>query len=142
MEGISQNRYLVEIEGIAQFCCSECTPPEKQHTPVELYESNKPNPNLVRGNFKISDVSFKHAYGINDAAGDCFRWLNDFSSGTNVQRRSARLMVMTEDGLTPLKTYEMERCVPLNFKPETFTASGNDPGYFTFMIRPEDFRQS
>lgn len=142
MEGTNVGRFLLELDGVVSIRATECTPPEKTHTVTKLWESNKPNPNLVRGNWEINDVTFKHAYGINNAAGAVFDWLNEFCNGDSVERRNCRLILLDEAGLTPIKTYEMERCVPVNFKPEGLNASGADATMFTFSLRPEDYREA
>lgn len=137
-EGTRENRYLVEIDGISQIRASEATMPSKEHTPVEFYEGNKPNPNLLLGNFKVEDMTFKQAHGLNETESQVSQWLDDFVDGVNVTRRGARMIVLSEDGATPIAEYELQRCVPRSFKPEPHTASGTNASMFTFALRPEN----
>jgi phage tail-like protein len=49
-----------------------------------------------------------------------------------------RVIVMDEDGRTPVMTYELTNCIPKSFEQETLTAGGNNAAYFKFSVRPED----
>src|SRR5436853_3597657 len=115
----SEGRYLIEIDGITSIEATEATPPSKDHSKVELHVGNRANPILLRGNFKCSDFSMKHAHSLNAAGDEFFKWLDDFVSGRNVERRSARFIVMDESGQFPAQIYEMQECVPSSFKPES-----------------------
>jgi hypothetical protein len=48
--------------------------------------------------------------------------------------------VLDEDGQSPVAIYELERCVPISFAPDTQQAGGKDANYFNFEIRPEDMQ--
>jgi phage tail-like protein len=136
--GTHENKYNIEIDGIADCRSSEVTMPSKEHTPAEIYEGNKPSPSLVAGNFKVEDVTVKHAHGLNETEAQMSQWLDDFVSGVDMSRRSARMIVFAEDGREPIAEYEMRRCVPRSFKPEPHNASGTGASMFTFVFRPED----
>ena len=141
MNGTHENRYLLEFDGVAAIAASEVTMPSKEHTPAELYVGNQPNPILVRGNFKVDDMSFKHAHALNETGNEVFRWLDDFVDGVDLSRRGARLVVLDEDGVTPVDVYELEECVPRSFKPEAHSASGTGVSMFTVTIRPTNMRK-
>lgn len=138
LKGTHENRYLFEIDGIGTLRASEVTMPAKDHTPVELYVGNEPNPRLLRGNFKVDDCSIKHASALSEVTSQLQQWLDDFTSGLDLSRRTARMIVLDEDGTTPIDEYEMQRCVPRSFKLETHSASGTGASMFTMVLRPED----
>jgi phage tail-like protein len=139
-QGTHENRYLIEVDGVAAVAASEMTPPSKDHTPVELYVGNQPNPVLSRGNFKIGDFSFKHAHALNQAGADLFQWMDNYTDGIDLTKRTARLVVLDEDGATPVAEYELQECVPTSFKPETHSASGTNASMFSFTLRPTNMR--
>jgi phage tail-like protein len=141
MEGTHEGRYLLEIDGVTAVRASEVTMPGKDHTPVELYVGNQPNPILVRGNFKIGDMTFKHATALNLAGEELFQWADDYMDGVEVGKRGVRFVVLSEDGFTPVEEYELQECVPTSFKPETHSASGSGASMFTFGLRPTNMRR-
>src|SRR6266700_278102 len=106
--GTHENRYLLEIDGITAVSASEVTMPGLEHTPVELYVGNRPAPFLVRGQFKVSDLTFKHASALNLIGDELFTWIRAFIDGLDMNRRTARFVVMDEDGVTPLDVYELQ----------------------------------
>lgn len=140
-DGTHEGRYLLEIDGVAAIRASEVTMPSKEHTPVELYVGNHPNPTLSRGNFKVGDLTFKHATALNQTGQELFQWADDYMDGVDVGKRGARFIVMSEDGLSPLEEYELQECVPTSFKPETHSASGTGASMFTFGLRPTNMRR-
>jgi len=136
--GTHENRYLIEIDGIGQIRATEATMPGKDHTPVELYLGNEKNPLLLLGNFKVEALTIKHASALNETRREFSQWLDDFLAGTDLQRRTARMIVLEEDGQTPVDEYELQECVPTSFKLETHSASGTGASMFTMGLRPEN----
>jgi phage tail-like protein len=138
--GTSESRYLVEVDGVTALDVSEVSGFGKKHTPFKLSVGNRPSPILGRGNFEIEEVTFKHAHALNNAGQEFMQWLEDFTDGIDTSRRSARVIVLDEDGQSPVAQYELLDCVPTSFKIETHTAGGNNPSYFSFMLMPENMR--
>lgn len=136
--GTSEGRYLFEFDGVTAIRSSEVSGIKKMHEEFELYQSNKPNPNLGRGHFKCEPVKVKHAHALNQTGEEVFIWIQSFLNGDIVERRGGRLIVLDEDGTTPVSTYELLRCIPISFEPETHSAGGKNASYFSFTIRPED----
>ena len=137
--GTSEGRYLFEFDGVSAVRSSEVSGVSKEHSPFELAESNRPNPHLGRGNYKCSEITVRHAHALNETGFEVFQWMQDFITGANVERRSGRLIVLDEDGQTPVQTYELRECVPTKFEADTHTAGGSNPSYFRFSLRPTDF---
>ena len=134
----SENRFLLEIDGIGTIRATEVTMPDKEHTPVELYVGNRPNPILVRGNFKVNELTFKHATGLGQVTREISQWVDNYTSGLDVTKRGARFIVLDEAGVTPIDTYELRNGVPTRFKPETHGAANTSASMFTFGFRAED----
>lgn len=140
MEGTSEGRYLFELDGITAVRSSEVSGLKKTHEEFEMYESNQPMPHLGRGHFKCDAITIKHAHALNQTGAEYFDWMEGFLFGVNVERRSARLIVLREDGDTPEAIYELLDCIPISLEPQTQTAGGRNASYFNFMIRPTDMR--
>jgi phage tail-like protein len=138
--GTAEGFYLVEIDGISAVKCSEASGLKFDHSEFELSESNRANPHVGRGGYKISEVSFKHGHALNSTGHEFFQWLREFAKGQSVERRTVRVIVMDEDGQSPVMTYELEKCIPKSFEQETLTAGGNNAAYFKFSVRPEDMQ--
>ncbi|MGA9768281.1 MAG: phage tail protein [Blastocatellia bacterium] len=136
--GTSEGRYLFEMDGVTAIRATEVTGVSKMHEEFELYESNKGNPHLGRGHFKCEKIKVKHGHALNETGVEVGTWLSDFVDGTNLERRNARLIVLDEDGRSPVTTYTLRRCIPISFAPDTQTAGGKNANYFNFEIRPED----
>lgn len=141
MQGTHENRYIIEVDGVSSVAASECTMPGKEHTPFELAIGNQNFVFLGRGNIKVDDMSFKHAHALNESGNDLFRWLDDFTEGVDLSRRTVRMVVMDEAGVTPVDVYELQECVPRSFKPEGHSASGTGASMFTFSLRPTQMRK-
>ena len=135
--GTHENRYILEIDGFDQILSSECTMGDKEHTPFELMVGNNPDAMLGRGTRKTADTTFKHAHGLNNVAQAFSQWLDDFADGVDLERRNGRMIVMDEDGVTPMNEYELQQIIPRTFKPETHSASGTGASMFTCAIRAE-----
>jgi len=45
---------------------------------------------------------------------------------------------MSEDGSTPIASYELVECVPTSFKNDGLDAASTDHGMFTFAVQPDD----
>lgn len=136
--GTSQARYVVEIDGVAAIRASEVTGIGLNHTPFKLYESNRANPMLGRGNYECSEVKIQQGHALNSTGDEFFQWVRDFVRGDNVERRFARLIVFDEDGRTVHKIWEMHECVPLKIEEESHKSGGSDPAYFSLSIQPTD----
>jgi phage tail-like protein len=140
MLGTSEARYLIEIDGITAIESSEASGLKKTHEEFELSVSNRPNPILGRGNFKVEALTIKHAHALNSVGEEYFEWFEGYIHGVNVEKRSARLIILEQNGDTPTAIYELIDCVPLTLEPQTHTAGGRNASYFNFSIRPEDMR--
>lgn len=137
-QGTHENRFLLEIDGVTAIKASEVSMPDVEHTEVELYIGNQANPLLHRGNFKVGELTFKHATAVNETGRELMNWFQDFIRGDDTTRRTARFIVLDEDGLTPIDEYELQNCIPKRFKPETHNAGGTGSSMFTFGLRAED----
>ena len=138
--GTSEGRYLFEFDGVAAVRSSEVSGVKITHEEFELYESNRPNPHVGRGHYKVDTINVKHAHAMNSTGQEVFQWMSEFIRGGNIERRGARLIVLDEDGQTPVAIYELLRCVPISFTAETHTGGGKNASMFTFSIRPEDMQ--
>lgn len=138
-EGTSESRYLFEFDGVTSLQATEVTGLAKDHTPFELYTSNRPNPRLGRGNYKIGDLTVKHASALNASGDEIFKWIEDFVNGFDVSKRSGRLIILDEDGQTPIDVWELQECIPKKFEIDSHTAGGNNPSFFRFVIQPTNF---
>lgn len=138
-QGSSKGRYLFEMDGITSIRASRVQGLDViKHTPVKFYEGNKPNANLVRGNYEVGEITVQQAEALNQTGSEFFRWIQDFVRGVNTERRGARLVVLDEDGVTPVAEYELIDCVPTSLKVEDQEAGSNDANMFTFGLQPED----
>jgi len=138
--GTSEGRYLFEFDGVSAVRSSEVSGVKITHEEFELYESNRPNPHLGRGHYKVDTINVKHAHALNSTGQEVFQWMSDFIRGDNVERRGARLIVLDEDGQTPVDIYELLQCVPISFAAETHTGGGKNASMFTFAIRATDMQ--
>jgi phage tail-like protein len=136
--GTSQGRFIFELDGVSAVRATEVTGVSKTHEEFELYESNRPNPHLGRGHFKCEKIKVKHGHALNATGDEFFAWLSEFVSGFDTERRTGRLIVLDEDGQTPVNIYELTDCIPISFSPDTQQAGGKDANYFNFELRPED----
>lgn len=136
--GTAENRYVFEFEGVSAIAASEVTGVAMEHSPVELYVGNRPNPVLLRGTYKASDVVVRHAHALNEAGTEIFDWMAAYLRGDDITPRSGRLIVLDEDGRSPVATYELINCVPKRFEVDGHNASGNNASYFRFTIQPEE----
>ena len=136
--GMSAGRYLFELDGITAIRASDVSGIKKIHEEFEIYESNRPNPIIGRGHFKCETITVKHAHALNGTGQEFFRWMQDFITGAKVERRSGRCIQLDEDGLTPIKTWELMECIPISIEQETNTGGSKEGNYFKFAIRPTD----
>lgn len=134
----TENRFLFELDGVTAFVASEVNGVGKDHTEFELYVGNRANPIIGRGNYKCTDVVIKQAHALNEAGFEFMRWMDDYLSGRGGEKRGARLIILDEDGVTPVATYELLECVPKKYEAGNGTASSNNAAMFTATIRPTD----
>ena len=136
--GTSENRFILELDGVPIIQASEVSGGMLEHTAVKLYESNRANPHLVRGNYEVKDLTVKQGHAINGAGDAFFLWMELYIKGLDPEKRSCRLIIMDETGLIPDSIYQLTNCVPKQFGPDSHNASGTNPSYFSFVITPED----
>ena len=135
----TKNRFIVEIMGVTQCQATDVTGLDTlEHTPAELMVGNRERAILSRGNSKTSEVSVKHAESLGQTSSELYEKLRAYSKGENVEPFDARVLLMSEDGATPIKSYECLGCVPTKFKSEGLDATSNDFAMFTFSFRPDD----
>lgn len=140
MNGTSEGRYLFELDGVTAVRASEVSGITITHEEFELYESNRPNPHIGRGHYKCEAVNVKHAHALNGTGQQFFQWMSDFIRGGAIERRGARLIVLDEDGESPVAIYELLQCVPTKMQAESQTAGGKNASMFTFSLRPTDMQ--
>ncbi|MGH9944615.1 MAG: hypothetical protein ACRD9R_19895 [Pyrinomonadaceae bacterium] len=134
----SENRYLLEIDGVTAITATDVTMPGKKHTPFKHQPGNLPRPELGRGNYEIEEMTFMHAHGVGSAGEEIVAWMDAYLSGLLVEKRSARFIVLDEAGRIPVAVYEMIDCVPTMFKAEKHTGSGTNISQFSFSLQPTD----
>jgi phage tail-like protein len=138
----TKNRFVVEILGVAKCQATKVDGLESiKHTPAKLPVGNRPNVILGRGNYEVGEVTVNHAEiigGDSSTGSQLFELLRAYVKGENVQPFDARVMLMSQDGATPVKSYEFFGCVPTSFKGDGMDAGSNDFAMFTFGFQPED----
>lgn len=136
--GTSEARYVIEVDGVSAVRASEVTGVGLDHTPFKLYESNRGNPMLGRGNYECTEVKIKQGHALNEAGQEFFQWVADFVRGEDVERRFARLIVYDENGRTIHKIWEMHECIPMKMEEDNHKSGGSEPAYFNVSIKPTD----
>jgi hypothetical protein len=135
----TKNRFLVEIMGVTACQATKVDGLEAmKHTPAKLMVGNRPNPILARGNYEVGEVTVNHAESLGLAGAELYEKLRAYAKGEAVQPFDARVMLMSEDGATPIKSYECLGCVPTSFKNDGMDAGSNDHAMFTFAFLPDD----
>jgi|SRR6185503_9822347 len=135
----TKNRFIMEIMSVAACQATKVDGLDTfDHTVAELMVGNRPNPILARGNYKTGEVTVTHAESLGQAGAELYEVLRSYAKGEKVQPFDARVMLMSEDGATPIKSYECLGCVPTKFKSEGFDAGSNDFAMFSFSFRPDD----
>lgn len=135
----TKNRFIVEIDGIAQISATKVDGLEfLKHTPSKLNVGNRANPIHGRGNYEVGEVTVTVAEEFQQTALEVREWHRSYVKGENVAKRGARVIQMSEDGSTPIATDELQNCVPTSFKGDGLDASSSDPAMFTFGFQPED----
>jgi len=135
----TKNRFVVEIDGVAACQATKVDGLDMlKHTPSKLMVGNRPNPIHNRGNYEVGEVTINHAESLGQTGAELYEWLLQFSKGESVERRNVRVMQMSEDGSTPIASYELVECVPTSFKNDGLDAASTDHGMFTFAVQPDD----
>jgi phage tail-like protein len=138
----TKNRFVVEILGVAKCLATKVDGLESiKHAPAKLKVGNRPNDILSRGTYEVGEVSVNHAeviQGDSGAGAQLFELLRSYAKGENVQTFDARVLLMSEDGATPVKSYEFFSCVPTSYQNDGMDAGSNDHAMFTFKFQPED----
>jgi phage tail-like protein len=138
----TKNRFVVEILGVAKCLATKVDGLESiKHTPAKLMVGNRPNAIVKRGNYEVGEVTVSHAEVIEGDAGagaELFEKTRAYVKGEDVEPFDARVLLMSEDGATPVKSYELFGCVPTSFQNEGLDAGSNDFAMFSFKFQPED----
>jgi phage tail-like protein len=101
-------------------------------------QGNKPNAQYDRGNYEVGAVTVTHAEADVQTGIEVYNWHRSYVKGEDVTKRGARVIQMDAAGTTPIKTYELQNCVPTDFKSDGFDANSTDPAFFNFGFQPED----
>jgi phage tail-like protein len=134
---ISENRFGVELDGIAAFRASKITGGEETHESVETTVGNDPRPRLGRGNIKTENVVITIPSGLYDEAIRALHaWIKAYFDGVNTEPKSGRRITYDDAGRVPVETWEMQDCVPISLKPDDMTGDGNNTATVTLTIKP------
>jgi phage tail-like protein len=136
----TENRFLLEVDGVTAIVAMEATPPGRKHTPVKYQPGNQSRPIHLRGNTEIEEFTFKHARAIGQVGQQLLTWLIAFDEGDLVETRNVRFITMDETGRTPVETWEMTDCVPTMYKPDSSSGTGNNVASFSFSLQPNNAR--
>jgi hypothetical protein len=137
----NDGNFLIEVDGVAVCQASEIDLPDTEHAEVEIWDGINQNPALVRGKFKVGDITIKQAHALNNEGEEFTRMFQDFIRGVNLERPTIRIVTIGEDGFTPVATDEYIRCIPKKFKPEKKDGKGPNGSYFSITFRAEDHLQ-
>ena len=141
--GTASSRYKVEIDGIAACRASEASGFGLKHEPFKIGVGDQANPILGRGNYEPNEVTIKHAHALNSTGREFFNWFGRFIKGETVEKRSMRLIRLTEDGKSTEAIWECIDCVPTEFTEENSKgaeSSSAEAAYFTMKFKPEDVK--
>jgi hypothetical protein len=136
-----EGNYLLELDGFGAISATEVALPSKTHTPWEHQPGNQASPDLGRGNFKVEEMTFKHAHGVGQIADQLNAYFDDYLDGVRTDKLNGRFIVNDESGLVPVMTYEIVDAVPTQFKIENHSGTGTGVSMFTFGLRPTNFRR-
>ncbi len=139
-QGTSTAHFLVEFDGVSICEASEVSGVNKKHEPVKIFTGNRRSPFYAAGKFELDVVMIKHAIGINGAGRELSGYYEDFTSGLITERRNFRIVQLDEDGISPVATFDLIRCVPTEFSLDGNKADGKDAAYFTIKLQPEDLK--
>lgn len=141
--GAASSRYKVELDGIAGCRASEISGIGIKHEPFKIGVGDQANPILGRGNYEGNEITVKHAHALNGTGREFFNWFGRYIKGDTVEKRSFRLIQMTEDGKGTEAIWECIDCVPTEFNQETnkgAESSSAEAAYFTMKFKPEDVK--
>ena len=103
---ISENRFKVEINGIAEFKATKLTGGEEKHEPVKTMVGNDPRPQLGRGNVEPEDIVITIPSGLYDnSIRQLQDWFSRYIDGLDTTPRSGRFITYDDAGRTPIETY-------------------------------------
>lgn len=135
-----EGNFILELDGFGPISATEVTIPSRSHAPWEHQPGNQPFPDLGRGNFKVEELTFKHAHGVGGVAEALSRYFDLYEDGLVTEKLNGRFIVMDESGLIPQQTYDIQDAVPTQFKVENHSGTGTGVSSFTFGLRPTKFR--
>ncbi len=139
---IAENRFAVELNGIAAFKASKITGGEEKHEPVKVMVGNDPRAKLGRGNLEASDVVITIPSGLYDnSLRQLQSWVDRYFEGLDTAPRSGRYIVYDDAGRTPVETYEILDAVPVELKPDDKSADGNNAASVTLTLKPYKCRR-
>src|SRR5262245_56400542 len=132
---MSKNRFVIEVQGVTACTASKVSGLDAvEHTPSELMVGNRGNPILGPGNQKHGEVTVTHAEGLGQAGAELFELIRAYVKREKVEPFDARVMLMSQDGATPIKSYECLGCVPTKFKGDDLDATSSDEAMFSFSF--------
>ncbi len=136
--GTNEGNYLIEIDGITAVRAMKVSGGKVNHTPTLTSEGNKPNPHVARGTYEIDELSVQQASALNNTGREFFLWLFGFIKGVSLERRGFRLVILEEDGQTPVEVWDYSGCVPVSIQPDDRSARGSNSASYTFTLKPSD----
>ncbi len=135
----SASKYRIEIDGFPVIHATKATLPAKKHTPHTHQPGNQRLPDHGPSNVEIEEFTFEHATGNGNVDRLFDAWLENVTAGLDF-KRNARCVIFDRTGRTPLRTWEMQGCLPTSIKPEDHTGGSNDTSLFSFSLQPDNAR--
>ena len=136
--GTNEGGFIIELDGVSSIRAMNVSGGAINHTPTLINEGNRPNPTVTRGNYEIDELTINQASALNDTGLEFYQWLRDFLDGLVVEPRTFRLVVLDEDGSSPVEIWEYLDVIPTSLQPNDRAARGQNPAAFTFKVKPSD----
>ncbi|HEY9286264.1 MAG TPA: phage tail protein [Pyrinomonadaceae bacterium] len=136
----SANRYKVEIDGFPAIFATSASIPETTGTLHKHQAGNETAPTFGPATWEVGEFSFRHATAQGNVDVQLSEWFLRVHEQGVVDKRNARLVIYSHDGRTPLRTWQLNNCLPTSIKPEDHEGESDRTSEFTFAIKPERFR--
>ncbi len=125
-------KWLIEIDGVDAFLIQECTLPEVEQGMFEINRAVNEENMKIPSKRKISNLTCKKLIPTDEVETWAYSWLDEVNEGNRAAyAKFANVILLAEDGITPVRKYDLGEIFPIKVTTDTLNRTGEDGLYET-----------
>lgn len=134
-------KWLIEIDGIDAFLIQECTLPEVEQSTFKVRRAVNEENMKIPSKRKVGNMTCKKLIPTDEVETWAYDWLDAVNEGNRaVYAKFANIILLAEDGVTPIRKYDLGEIFPIKVSTDTINGTSEDGLYETVEFSVSRFK--